>query len=161
MKLAKFKKTRVIVHSKVAPGQRKAFRKKITLSNNNALIVRGLDQMDSKNLSSKDSAGKVMKIPGEPLDQLRAVEAFKPTQSWGLFHSPHMLVRPETIELCEFMLKMAAGKKTARIVVAGDRAAGKSMLALQAMINAFLNEWIVINIPEGMLRKSIDGVSNK
>lgn len=154
MKLSKFKKNKVITRSRIAPGQRKAFRKKITLSNNNALIVHGLEQMSAKNLSSPKSVGKVMKIPGGALDQLRAVEAFKPTQSWGLFHSPHMLVRPETVKLCKTMVEKGKAGETARIVVSGDRAAGKSMLVLQAMTNAFLNKWIVINIPEGTLRAS-------
>lgn len=152
MKLSKFKKNRVITRSRVAPGQRKAFRKKITLSNNNALVVHGLDQMSAQNLSSKESVGKVMRIPANELDQLRASEAFKPTQSWGLFHSPHMLVRPETVSLCSTMLKKVTAGETARLIVAGDRAAGKSMLMIQAMTNAFLNGWLVINIPEGTLR---------
>lgn len=157
MKLSKFKKDRVFHRSRVAPGQRKAFRKKITLSNNNAIVVQGLEQMNKTNLSSEESAGKVMKIPGAPLDQLRAVNAFKPTQSWGLFHSPHMLVRPETVHVCKNMLEKAEKGKTARIVVTGDRAAGKSMLVLQAMTNAFLNNWIVINISEGTLYSRGDG----
>lgn len=151
MRLSKFKKSRVIHHSRVPTGQRKAWRKKITLSNNNALVVHGLELMDNENLSSSNSIGKVMKLPGNAPDQLRAVEAFKTTQSWGLFHSPHMLVRKETVRLCGTMLKRAAAGETARVVVTGDRAAGKSMLVLQAMINAFLNNWIVINLPEGML----------
>lgn len=149
MKLTKFKKERVINRSRITPGQRKAFRKKITLSNNNALVVAGLDQMSRKNLVAPESAGQVMKIPSEELDQLRASEAFKPTQSWGLFHSPHMLVRPETISLCSAMLQKAKAGETARMIVTGDRAAGKSMLMIQAMTNAFLNKWLIINIPEG------------
>lgn len=120
------------------------------MSNNNALVVHGLDMMTKENLCSKESVGKVMKLPNGAMDKLRAMEAFKPTQSWGLFHSPHMLVRPETVEVCNSMLEKAKAGETARIVVAGDRAAGKSLLVLQAMTNAFLNKWIVVHIPEGM-----------
>lgn len=151
MKLAKFKTKKDITrHKTPAQGERKAMRKRIVLSNNNAIRVENMPRMDENNLASPESAGQVFKIPEDPIDQLRKVGAFKSSQTWGLFHGPHMLVRPETARVCGRMLAAAAEGRTARMVIAGDKVAGKSMVLLQAMVNAFLNNWIVINIPEGM-----------
>ena len=83
-------------------------------------------------------------------DQLRAIEAFKPTQSWKLFHQPSVLVRPETVEVVKKIHEGVEKKDPLRLVISGDRLAGKSMLLLQAMADGLLNDWIVINIPEGM-----------
>lgn len=150
MQLSKFKKPKDIVRGKVPqPGERKAWRKRIVLSNNNAIPVHGSPRLDTENMAASDSAGKVFKIPEQTIDQLRASEAFKSSQTWGLFNSPHTLVRPETVELCAGMKEKAAKGQTHRVVISGERAAGKSVVLLQAMANAFLNEWVVINIPEG------------
>lgn len=150
MQLSKFKKPKDIVRGKAPlPGERKAWRKRIVLSNNNAIPVHGSPRLDADNMTAPDSAGKVFRIPEDTLDQLRASEAFKSSQTWGLFHSPHTLVRPETVELCAGMKQKAAKGETHRVVISGDRAAGKSVVLLQAMANAFLNGWVVINIPEG------------
>lgn len=152
MQLSKFKKTKDLARGRSPlPGERRATRKRIVLSNNNALRVDGAPRMDGANLADAASGGLVMKVPEGAIDQLRLVEAFKSSQTWGLFHSPHMLVRPETVTVCARMLAAAEAGETARMVVAGEKAAGKSMVLLQAMTNAFLNDWVVINIPEGML----------
>ncbi|KAG8165146.1 hypothetical protein KVR01_005421 [Diaporthe batatas] len=149
MQLSKFKKPKDIVRGKTpGPGERKAWRKRIVLSNNNAIPVHGAPRLDANNMAAPDSAGKVFKIPEETIDQLRAIEAFKPSQTWGLFNSPHTLVRPETVELCAGMKEKAAKGETLRVVISGERATGKSVVLLQAMANAFLNGWVVINIPE-------------
>lgn len=151
MKLAKFKNKRVIVKPKTPnPGERKKWRKRVVLSNNNAVPVDGLEEMTDKNLGQRASSGQVLKIPDFTIDQLRASEAFKSSQTWGLFRSPHMLVRSETATVCGRMLEAAAEGRTARLVVSGERATGKSMVLIQAMANAFLNNWVVIHIPEGM-----------
>lgn len=150
MQLSKFKKPKEIVRGKTPlPGERKAWRKRIVLSNNNAIPVHGSPRLDAENMAASDSAGKVFKIPEDTIDQLRASEAFKSSQTWGLFHGPHTLVRPETVELCAGMKEKVAQNETLRVVISGERAAGKSVVLLQAMANAFLNEWVVINIPEG------------
>lgn len=150
MKLAKFKSKKEIIRPKAPlPGERKKWRKRVVLSNNNAIPVNGLSVMDEKNLANPESAGNVLKIPGFTIDQLRASEAFKSNQTWGMFHSPHTLVRPETVTVCRRMLEDAAEKRTARLVVAGEKTAGKSIVLIQAMANAFLNDWVVILIPEG------------
>lgn len=150
MQLSKFKKPKEIVRGKTPlPGERKAWRKRIVLSNTNAIPVYGSPRLDADNMAAPDSAGKVFKIPEQTIDQLRASEAFKSSQTWGLFNSPHTLVRPETVELCAGMKEKVARKETHRVVISGERAAGKSVVLLQAMANAFLNGWVVINIPEG------------
>lgn len=144
------KKKEIVRTKSPLPGERRAMRKRIVLSNNSAIRVGDLTRMDEANLADAASAGHVFKLPEDPIDQLRWIEAFKSSQTWNLFHSPHMLVRPETVEVCSRMTDAAAGGETARIVVAGEKAAGKSMVLLQAMAHAFMNNWVVINIPEGM-----------
>jgi len=132
-----------------APGERKAFRKRIQLSNDNALEVSGLDVMTPEIVVDPESVGKVVGIPGELIDQLRACEAFKSSQNWNLFRAPHTLLRKETVELAKRMTDAIAKKETLRIVVTGDRGSGKSILGLQALATGFLSQWVVVNIPEG------------
>ncbi|KAI1207998.1 mitochondrial ribosomal protein [Annulohypoxylon truncatum] len=131
-----------------ATGERKAFRKRIQLTNDNALEVKGLGELTAENIVDRGSVGKVVGLPVELIDQLRATEAFKPTQNWGLFRSPHMLLRKETVDLARQLTTTIENKETLRLVITGDRASGKSMLGLQALATGFMNKWIVINIPE-------------
>ncbi|KAI0125650.1 mitochondrial ribosomal death-associated protein 3-domain-containing protein [Xylariales sp. AK1849] len=133
----------------ILPGERKAFRKRILLRNDNALEVRGLPELDVQNIVDPEAVGKVVGIPEDLIDQLRAVEAFKPTQNWGLFRSPHMLVRKETVDFLKPLAEKVLNKQTVRTVITGERGCGKSLLGLQALSAGFLNKWIVINIPEG------------
>ncbi len=103
-------------------GERKALRKRIVISNTNALEVR----------------------------------AFKPTQNWNLFRKPSTLMRRESVELGRTVLDVSAGQvegrpRTVRRIIAGERGTGKSLMLLQAMSMAFLNDWVVINVPEGRL----------
>lgn len=145
-----FKKNKDIVRPKAPlPGERKAWRKRIVLSNNNAVPVHGAPRLDADNMVAPESAGRVFKVPEDTIDQLRASEAFKSSQTWGLFHSPHVLVRPETVHMCARMKEESEKGQTLRMVISGEKAAGKSLVLLQAMSNAFLNGWVVINIPEG------------
>ncbi|EHA57338.1 hypothetical protein MCOR27_006530 [Pyricularia oryzae] len=130
------------------PGERKAFRKRIQLSNNNALRVEGLQTLTRQVIGDRKSIGSVCALSEPVVDQLRAVEAFKHTQTWGLFHAPHTLIRTETVELAERIQKAAVNKENLRMVISGDKVTGKSTLLLQAMTTAFLNDWIVINFPE-------------
>ncbi|KAL5345635.1 hypothetical protein ACLOAV_009389 [Pseudogymnoascus australis] len=131
-----------------APGERKAMRKRIVLSNTNALEVQGLQELSPETMVDAAMVGKVVAIPGPVIDQLRVVEAFKNNQSWDLFRSPSILVRDETVTLAKKMLEAAAAKKTGSIILSGARATGKSMLLLQAMATAFTKGWIVISIPD-------------
>ena len=149
MNLSKYKKKKVEKTKSPAPGERKAFRKRIILSNNNALEVSGMDSLSPGTMSDSANAGRVFALSDQLVDQLRASEAFKSTQTWGLFRSPHVLLRSEMVDLAKRMQTAAENKEAIRLVVTGDRLSGKSLLLLQAMANAFLNDWIVVNIPEG------------
>jgi len=149
------KKKKKDVESKgrpVAPGERKAFRKRIVLSNTNALDVQGMRDLSTETMVDKNARGRVIGIPGPVVDQLRAIEAFKVSQGWGYYRRPGMLVRQETIEYGELFQKMSEEHEKdtiVRRVLVGERASGKSTLLLQAMSMAFVKQWVVINIPEG------------
>lgn len=135
-----------------APGELKQLRKRIVLSNTNALEVPDLEDLTAEDIGDSHIQGKVLGIPMEPIvDQLRAVDAFKPNQAWGLFRRPAMLVRGETLELGRLVSAVQAedGNKVVRKIVHGDRASGKTTLLLQAMTMAFLKGWVVINVPDG------------
>lgn len=150
MKLGKFKKSKTIEKGKSPlPGERKAYRKRITLSNDNALRVPWVTDMGPADLADAANIAKILSLPEQVQDQLRASEAFKPTQCWGMFRKPSMLVRTETVDLMSRMQSSADNKRTLRLVVTGDRLTGKSTLLLQAMAHAFANGWIVIHVPEG------------
>ncbi|TKA59258.1 hypothetical protein B0A49_08919 [Cryomyces minteri] len=106
-----------------APGERKALRKRIVLSNTNALEVQGMPDLSDKNVTDASLVCRVVGIPGLVVDSLRAVEAFKPTQGWGLFRRPAALVRKETLQLGRYIreVETAEDKKTIRRVVVGER----------------------------------------
>ncbi|KAG7103115.1 37S ribosomal protein S23 like [Verticillium longisporum] len=142
------KKREVVRFKKPEPGERKAFRKRIQLSNNNAAVVTGLPVADAAAMVSKENLGRIIGMPDKLIDQLRALEAFKTTQNWGLFRKPHMLVRKETVQMMERLNEAAAEKKTLSTVLTGERISGKSLLLMQAMSHALLNNWVVIHIPE-------------
>lgn len=149
MNLSRYKKKRDQIKVKSPmPGERKDFRKRIQLSNTNAIPVTGLDVLTVQNMTHSASVGKVFGLEGT-LEELKASEAFKATQYWKLFYRPHVLWRAESVELMTRMQRAAKNKEALRLVVTGDKLSGKSILLLQAMANAFINRWIVINIPEG------------
>ncbi|TQN74111.1 37S ribosomal protein S23 [Colletotrichum shisoi] len=102
---------------KPAPGERKAFRKRITLSNNNALAVEGLQDVGRETLAVAVNKGSVVALPDQLVDQLRTLEAFKTTQNWGLFRRPHMLVRGETVKLAERLDGAVKERQTLRMVL--------------------------------------------
>jgi small subunit ribosomal protein S29 len=136
-----------------AQGERKAQRKRIILSNDNALEVAGLSDLNKANVLSEENEGKVMGLPQEHVvDALRAVEAFKTTQGWSLFRRPAVLMRKEAVQLARAFKEVeesAAGqKKTMRRILCGERMSGKSTLLLQALAMGFLRDWFVINLPE-------------
>ncbi|KAL8917841.1 MAG: hypothetical protein Q9172_005663, partial [Xanthocarpia lactea] len=134
-----------------APGERKAMRKRIVLSNVNALEVPAMKNIDTYNMFDRGGEGQVLGIPGPIVDQLRAVEAFKTTQSWGFFRSPGTLMRKETVDMGKMISDMSedeTARKTVRRVLVGEKGSGKSIILLQAMTMAFLKGWTVINLPE-------------
>ncbi|EHK15677.1 uncharacterized protein TRIVIDRAFT_39096 [Trichoderma virens Gv29-8] len=93
------KKQNIVPVKKPGPGERKAFRKRIQLSNNSALPVTGIESLEAQTMAREESGGKMFAVPDQVVDQLRALEAFKTTQTWNLFRKPHVLVRKETVEL--------------------------------------------------------------
>jgi small subunit ribosomal protein S29 len=153
-----------------APGERKALRKRIVLSNTNALEVPHLRDLGITNMTDRAIAGQVLGLPageGEAVESLRAVEAFKVGQGWGYFRRPACLIRSEAVELARLMeeiegspeegdqrvlegsgIKDARGQ-TLRKLISGERGVGKSVLMLQTMAMAFMRQWVVINLPEG------------
>ncbi|KAK1240961.1 hypothetical protein MKX07_006394 [Trichoderma sp. CBMAI-0711] len=143
------KKQNIVPVKKPAPGERKAFRKRIQLSNNSALPVAGLDALEAQTMARPESSGRMFAVPDEVVDQLRALEAFKSTQTWNLFRKPHVLVRKETVELMGRLEASLEKKEAFKCVLTGSRLSGKSLMLLQAMSYALLNEWVVIHIPEG------------
>lgn len=137
-----------------APGARKAFRKNIVLTNDNALEVSSLKDLNKDNALSAQNEGKVMGLPDRAVDALRAVDAFKPSQGWRLFRRPAVLMRKEAIELAQLLSEVEGAKagkkpKTIRRVLSGERMSGKSTLLLQGLAMASLRGWVIINLPEG------------
>ncbi len=139
-----------------AVGERKALRKRIVLSNTNALEVQGMQDITAQSIVDERLRGQVLGIPGPVVDQLRVVEAFKVPQSWALFRRPAMLIRQETVDFGKEMEQIEQQKnKSIRRVIVGDRGSGKSLMLLQAMTMAFLKKWVVINIPNGKSAPSL------
>ncbi len=141
-------------------GERKALRKRIVISNTNALEVQGLRDLNVKNMMDEAQIGQMLALSGELLDQLRDVRAFKPTQNWHLFRQPSTLMRRESVELGRTVWDISAGQvqgrpRTVRRIIAGERGTGKSLMLLQAMSMAFLKDWVVINVPEGRLHSPL------
>jgi small subunit ribosomal protein S29 len=138
-------------------GERKALRKRIVLSNTNALEIPGMEDMTPENMTDEGRIGQVLGLEGALLDQLREAKAFKPTQNWNMFRRPATLIRKETValgrgiqEVNEGLGGEGLGVLTLQQIIAGERSTGKSLLLLQAMSMAYLNNWIVLNVPEGM-----------
>lgn len=132
-----------------AEGERKAIRKRIVLSNTNAIEVLGLDNFTPANIHDTAVQGQVLGLSNEVIDSLRAIEAFKPTQGWSLFRRPATLVRRETAEVARLLHDVEANKTSVRRVIYGERGSGKSVLLLQAKAMALLKGWVVVHIPEG------------
>lgn len=143
------KKAHIAPVKKPNPGERKAFRKRIQLSNNSALPVEGIEDLSPAALADPAISGKMVAIPDSVVDQLRALEAFKTTQTWNLFRRPHFLVRRETVELMRMMTESVDKKEALKCVLRGRKLSGKSLTLLQAMAYGLMNEWVVLHIPEG------------
>jgi small subunit ribosomal protein S29 len=141
-----------------ASGERKALRKRIVLSNTNAIEVKDMPELNKQlvdDLLKEDNegasaTGKVVSLPGATVDSLRAIEAFKPTQGWGLFRKPALLVRRDAVNLTRSLVSAEAEKTTFKQVIDGSKGSGKSMMLLQAQATAIARGWIVLHLPEGM-----------
>lgn len=179
-KTLRIKKKAVVKTGKApAPGERKALRKRIVLSNTNALEVEDLKDLDGKLVDEiverddaedrpgRDSlaamvlgqngsrfAGKVVGLNGVTVDSLRAVEAFKTTQGWGIFRRPAVLIREESVVVARRMMEAQEKGETIRMVFDGEKGTGKSLMLLSAMAKAFAKGWVVLNIAEGTYTKT-------
>ena len=147
------KNTRASTARPPAVGERKALRKRVVLSNTNALDIQGLPDLTTDSVSGgklRELQGKVAGFGNDTVDALRALEAFKPTQGWSLFRRPASLVRRETVEVAELLqaIQDSNGQQVERIVVFGEKVSGKSVLLLQGMAMAYLKGWVVVHYPE-------------
>lgn len=137
-------------------GERKALRKRIILSNPNALEVEGMQDLSAENMVDARLRGSVVGLPMPMLEQLRAVQAFKPKQGWSIFRRPGTVLRRESLEMGRLFDRVSAedgGDKgvVVKKVVTGVRGAGKSVHLLQAMAMGFLKNWVVFTVPESEL----------
>lgn len=114
-----------------------------------------IEKLDANNSGDLSRIGQFLALDGELLDQLRDAKAFQTTQNWNLFRTPSTLVRQETTELGKEISSITAGNKgnsssvqTVQRLVTGSRGSGKSIHLLQAMSMAYLNEWVVITVPD-------------
>ncbi|QIW96782.1 hypothetical protein AMS68_002300 [Peltaster fructicola] len=138
----RLKKTkRVVTGRPPQPGERKAIRKRIVLSNTNALEIRGLHRFQKDNISASSlekMRGSFLAFDEATIDALRALQAFKTSQSWSMFRTAATLVRHDTITLARVIEQQttdSAGDNpsAASLVLFGERGSGKSVLQLQAM----------------------------
>lgn len=149
-KRLKLKKRAIVKSSRPpAPGERRAVRKRVILSNTNALEVKGVADISHDTLLDTGYVGTVMGLPGSVVDQLRAVDAFKKTQGWDLFRRPCVLIRKESVDISRMLDSAQRERRTTITIVDGEKGSGKSMLLLHALTTAFMKDWIVVNIPEG------------
>lgn len=110
-----------------------------------------MQELSAETMLDMRLRGQVLGIPGPVVDQLRAGDAFKVTQGWGMFRRPAVLMRRESLEMGKTVEELSTDKlgSTIRRVLVGGKGSGKSMLLLQAMAMAFVKGWVVISIPEG------------
>ncbi|KKK22776.1 hypothetical protein P175DRAFT_0467781 [Aspergillus ochraceoroseus IBT 24754] len=152
-KSAKMKKKRPTDRPRPPPvGERKALRKRIVLSNPNALEVDGMQELSAETMLDSRLRGTVLALPVPMLDQLRAVQAFKPKQGWSIFRRPGTVMRRETLEMGRLFDSISGeGKDQGSVVkkiVTGPRGSGKSVHLLQAMAMAFTKKWVVFTVPD-------------
>lgn len=135
-----------------AVGERKALRKRIVLSNTNALEVQGMREFSEETMLDARVRGSVLGLPVTMITQLRALQAFKPSQGWSLFRRPGVVWRRESLEMGRiFEAITSEGPENGKVVkkiLTGKKACGKSVHLLQAMAMGLLKKWVVISIPE-------------
>lgn len=138
-----------------AVGERKALRKRIVLSNPNALEIEGMVDLSPETMVDSRLRGTVVGLPPVMIDQLRAVQAFKPKQGWSIFRRPGTVLRRDTIEMGRLFEQIsgegdnAQKGKVVKKIVTGMKGSGKTVHLLQAMAMGFMKKWAVITIPDG------------
>ena len=149
---ARLKKKPRVVSGLPQPGQRREEKRRIVLSNTSALSLPRLQDLGKDNMTKEEIVGKVLAFREPVLDQLRAVEAFQTTQKWSFFARPATLIREETRKIGSLIREVTHSKepKIYRRIYSGGKATGKSVMLAQAQALAFMNDWVVISIPEGM-----------
>ncbi|CEN61663.1 hypothetical protein ASPCAL08314 [Aspergillus calidoustus] len=157
------KKKKFVEKARPPPvGERKALRKRIVLSNPNALEVEGLQELSEETMVDSRLRGTVLALPVPMLDQLRAVQAFKPKQGWSIFRRPCTVLRRETLELGRFFDGVTGdtegGGAVIKKIVGGARKSGKSVHLLQAMAMGFIKN-TRISICYQQLRTAVRGES--
>lgn len=131
-----------------AEGERKAQRKRVILTNSNALEIQDMQDLSAKNMNNKSMQGQVLGFSTEVVDSMRAIDGFKPSQGWSMFRRPATLITSHTQKIAEQLQSIEQEKSTIRQVLAGEKGSGKSVLNLQTMAMASLKGWIVVHIPE-------------
>ncbi|MCJ1441827.1 MAG: 37S ribosomal protein S23 mitochondrial [Stictis urceolatum] len=132
-------------------GERKALRKRVVLSNPNAIEVQELTKLEENITINEDQKGQIISLPNELIDRLKALEAFEARQSWNMFRRPSTLVRDNTIELAKLFAQPPDSEPHSNVskrVIVGAKGSGKTVYLLQAMALAMTNNWTVIHIPE-------------
>jgi small subunit ribosomal protein S29 len=146
------RKDRDVSRNAPNPGERRAWKNRIVLSNINANDVSGLRPLTPENMANEQTLGKVMSIPGDAVDSLRSLRAFKRTQAWASYKKPAVLMTEESWNLAKLMTDIQnnsqSGPSSIAKVIHGPRRSGKSVFLLQALLMGILQKWIVINIPE-------------
>lgn len=138
-----------------AVGERKALRKRIVLSNPNALAVEGMQDMSPETMVDVRLRGTVLGLPVPMVQQLRAVQAFKPKQGWSIFRRPGTVLRRDTFEMGRLVEKISGDGDgpekgmTVKKIITGPKGSGKTVHLLQAMAMGFLKKWVVITVPDG------------
>lgn len=150
------KKKRAVERPRPPPaGERQALRKRIVLSNPNALEVKDMKDLSADTMIESSLRGSVLGLPMPMLDQLRASGAFKPHQGWSIFRRPGTVMRSETLEMGktfhEITSQGADKGKVFKRIISGVRSSGKTVHLLQAMTMAFAKKWVVFTVPEGKL----------
>lgn len=162
------KKKRVDRPRPPAIGERRALRKRIILSNPNALEVTEMQDLSNENMADENLHGSVVGLPIKMLDQLRAVRAFKPTQGWSIFRRPATVMREETLELGRLFNEITGSEdntqnkgKVVRRIVTGAKGTGKSVHLLQATAMALTKNWVNFSLLSGECGLSIQLVCLK
>jgi small subunit ribosomal protein S29 len=63
------------------------------------------------------------------------------------------VIRKDTVEIAKALEDAQSGKKAVKKVLFGEQGSGKTVLQLQAMAIALNKGWVVIHIPNGMLKR--------
>ncbi|KAI9747516.1 MAG: 37S ribosomal protein S23 mitochondrial [Lichina confinis] len=133
-----------------APGERRAFRKRIVLTNPNAIEVEGLKGLNNDTTVKESSKGTLLVLPEQAVDQLRELAVFKPTQKWRSFRKPAVLWTEQSLELARQLATVEEQQRPGllRRMLCGEKGVGKSVMLLQAQATALSRGWVVMSIPE-------------